>query len=237
MTGAGEHEPQLGPLARGPRRTPRTAARGSCAARRSRGRAGTARARRPSGREALVVDGEVDRAHALGIEVEPLDQRLPGVLGDRDHDRGSCGPSSRRRAAGRRARRARRTRGRPRAGRRARSSQRAACPAGGNITREREVDRVELVGAERAGGAGPARPPRAPSPPCGRAIERDARYSGTTVVGSPSPASAAIVGTKARYSSRPTRAERLAELARVGLGAADDPGHERQQRDPDHGPS
>jgi len=37
-------------------------------------------------REPLVVDGQVDRAHPLGIEAEPLDQRFAGVLADRDHD-------------------------------------------------------------------------------------------------------------------------------------------------------
>ena len=40
-------------------------------------------------------------------------------------------------------------------------------------------------------------------------IEREARYSRTTVAGSPSPASAAIIGTNARYSSRPMRPSAL----------------------------
>ena len=37
-------------------------------------------------REALVVDAEVDRADALGRQLVALQQRLPRVLGDRDHE-------------------------------------------------------------------------------------------------------------------------------------------------------
>jgi hypothetical protein len=36
--------------------------------------------------EPLEIDRQMDRAHALRRESEPLDQRLAGVLGDRDHD-------------------------------------------------------------------------------------------------------------------------------------------------------
>ena len=99
------------------------------------------------------------------------------------------------------------------------------------------MDRVELVGAEARGGAGSARAAASDIAAMRAGIEREARYSRTTVAASPSPASAAIVGTKAWYSSRADARQRLAELARVRLGSPDHPGHERQQRDPDHGPS
>ncbi len=43
-------------------------------------------ARNVGRRETLEVDAQVDRAHPLGLERQPLDERLARVLRDRDHD-------------------------------------------------------------------------------------------------------------------------------------------------------
>ena len=56
------------------------------------------------------------------------------------------------------------------------------------------------------------------------------------MLGRPPPASGAIAGTKAWYSSPPTRASARVRLARVRLGSPDQPRNQRQHGDPDHPP-
>ena len=187
---------------------------------RSPGRGGTARAASLAGREALVVDAEVDRAHALRLEREALDQRLPRVLGDRDHD-AAARPSSRRRAR------------RYASSAREKNSGKSSCwrsrtvvtaggvSTGGNITlsgkwiasrpssRSRRRIRPGRAARERHRRDAARHRPR-------RAVLGDDGASAARP-----PASGAIVGTKTRYSSSPTRAS-AAELARVRLRAADD---------------
>ena len=106
---------------------------------------------------------------------------------------------------------------------------------GGQHHAEREVDRVELVEAERLAAGGPGRAPPATSPPTRPGIERVARYSGTIVVGRPSAgvrgdrrhedAVLELADARERAASAPARRSPSRRIT---------PGDERQHRDPDH---
>ena len=189
-------------------------------------------ARHVGGREALDVDAEVDRPHALGRKREPVDQRLAPVLRDRDHD--PRPPSARavevaavRELPARKVLRQElvlEVEDRRRCGRRRDERDHHA---------QREVDPGERVerelAAERPAPKQPARHrPHAPAHVRGRRIPRDdARRQPVRRI------------LRDRGQEHPVLVladppERPAELTRVRLRPADDPGHECEERDADH---
>ena len=157
------------------RRTRRAAARGSCAATCSPGRARSAPAApAPPGtaarrREALVVDAQRDRPHAVGRHADVLDDPLPRVLGDRQHEvrlarRAVVGPRPQpplqRRRTSRAARGAGRRAARRRAGRRARAAPAPSPGSGRRRSRGRRAPdhtRPAFIAAKRVAGRSPGR--------------------------------------------------------------------------------
>ena len=189
-------------------------------------------ARDVAGREPLEVDPEVDRPHALRRERQPLDQRLACVLGYRDHDlrppraravqvlpvrelpaREVLGQElvlqvqDRRRGCGRRDER--------------------------DHHAQREVDPRERLDLQLA-----AKRP-APQQPARHRPHAPAHVRGGRVP--PDDPRRQPVGRILRDRGQedpvlvlPDASERPAQLARVRLRPADDPGHEREERDSDH---
>ena len=150
------------------------------------------------------------------------------MLRDRDDD-GGAAPSSRRRAGGTRAPRARRTRGSTSCWRSSTVVTAGGRSTGGSITLSGKwIASSSPRSSARRSGRGAQRP-RATSPRSGPASSRDARYSrhDRATAGRPPRRPRWRAGRRGTRARRRARAR--AELPRVRLGAADDARHERQQ--------
>ena len=86
MPAAGQHEPQLGPLAAQRARTPRTAGSWFLCGQLCAGIEEERLARRRRRAGTAVVDAVVDHADRLGGHPVPLDEALLHRAGDRDHE-------------------------------------------------------------------------------------------------------------------------------------------------------
>ena len=221
MIGARQDEPEVRSLSADRARTPRTAGRGSCAARHSPGRGGRARAGlRPPARRPQVVDAVVDGPHPPGGRRRAVRSAAPAdVLADRDHEPAPPRSSSRRRDAGTRA-------GPPREElgellvleivhgrhRRRRVDAREHHPRAGSGSRRASPHRERVAGAGRERGAGKSGNP--PDSGCRPQSERCGRRRSD---GSPSPASRASREGRGRGNrASPHPRERADQLARIG---------------------
>ena len=180
-----------------------------------------------------MVDGERDRAHALGREPVPFDQRRRASARRWRPRCASGGSSGRRRPCDTRARRGRRTRAAPRAGGRRPSSPRAVEETGGSITLSGKctASSASSSSSRRSGSGCSAASDIAAIRPgivARRAVARDD--------GRRQPVGGVDCDRRDEdaIAQRADACERAAELARVCLGSAAQSRDERQQADADH---
>ena len=229
--GAGQHQPELGPLA--PEQAKGFEQPLVVLVRPAVSGVQQERLARPfTGAQPLEVEAEVDHAHALGWNAEPLDDRLLDVLTDRDHepaltDGGAVGDAAIRTLGAREELREKLV-----LDVQDRSRRGYAGPAR-DRERQREVERVEPgrieLAPDRAGMDARQRHRIQPSRcRAGGTVRRDgaSRHAVDCIRGDRGREHAVLEPADPR--------QRAHQLARVGLGAAGEPRNQRQQADPDH---